>query len=125
MDLTLISTSNLSMASLAALPFFLFFSLLFISVNAISASNYTQALDHFGHDKSTFLQQYLINNTDWEGAENRTPILVFLGGESPISSYVSQIGLINEAAPHLQALVVYIEVCVLTSICFIFEGVYN
>ncbi|KAJ8421337.1 hypothetical protein Cgig2_013303 [Carnegiea gigantea] len=97
------------MASLAALPFFLFFSLLFISVNAISASNYTQALDHFGHDKSTFQQQYLISDTDWGGAGNRTPILVFLGGESPISSYVSQIGLINEAAPRLQALVVYIE----------------
>ncbi|CAO2819568.1 unnamed protein product [Amaranthus hypochondriacus] len=73
---------------------------------------YTQILDHwnFGYlHIIPFNQIYYIDFTYWTGAQAKGPILVYFGGEGPISSFINNIGIINLSAPELGALIVYIE----------------
>lgn len=74
---------------------------------------YPQTLDHFSYGPesfTTFRQRYAINSKYWGGANSSAPILAFLGAEGPIDYDVGYIGFLNENAPRLKALQVYIEV---------------
>ncbi|EXB81593.1 Lysosomal Pro-X carboxypeptidase [Morus notabilis] len=73
---------------------------------------YPQTLDHFSYGPesfTTFKQRYAINSKYWGGANSSAPILAFLGAEGPIDYDVGYIGFLNENAPRLKALQVYIE----------------
>ncbi|CAO2819573.1 unnamed protein product [Amaranthus hypochondriacus] len=73
---------------------------------------YNQTLDHWNLGylhRVSFNQSYYIDSSYWVGAQANGPILVFFGGEGPISDFVNRIGIINLSAPKLGALIVYIE----------------
>ncbi|GLJ47284.1 hypothetical protein SUGI_0998490 [Cryptomeria japonica] len=82
-----------------------------ISVSSYEAYNYTQILDHFGYTPEsyqTFPQRYFIDKSNWGGAQNNSPIFVWLGEESSITSDLDT-GILVDQAPNFKALVVYIE----------------
>ena len=60
----------------------------------------------------TFQQRYAIDSTHWGGAKANAPILAFLGEESSLDSDLAAIGFLRDNGPRLNALLVYIEVCV-------------
>ncbi|XP_057864864.2 uncharacterized protein LOC131072645 [Cryptomeria japonica] len=73
--------------------------------------NYTQVLDHFGYrpeSYQTFPQRYFIDKSSWGGAQNNSPIFVWLGAEIDIT-YTLDVGIMIDQAPNFKALVVYIE----------------
>ncbi|XAR60057.1 Lysosomal Pro-Xaa carboxypeptidase [Bertholletia excelsa] len=73
---------------------------------------YTQTLDHFNYapgSYATFEQRYLMNSKYWGGADERAPIFVYLGEESPIDDHPGFIGFLSENAPYFKALQVFIE----------------
>ncbi|CAO2819564.1 unnamed protein product [Amaranthus hypochondriacus] len=57
----------------------------------------------------SFEQIYYVDSTYWIGAQNKGPILVYLGKDETIHSTINKIGIINFSAPKLGALIVYIE----------------
>ncbi|KAJ6801054.1 lysosomal Pro-X carboxypeptidase-like isoform X2 [Iris pallida] len=73
---------------------------------------YTQTLDHFDYQPesyATFPQRYAVSNVSWGGARNDSPILVYLGGESPVDYLLKEPLFLSEIAAHCNALLVYIE----------------
>ncbi|GLJ47085.1 hypothetical protein SUGI_0994150 [Cryptomeria japonica] len=75
------------------------------------AYNYTQILDHFGYTPEsyqTFPQRYFMKKSNWGGAQNNSPIFVWLGAEGDITSDLG-VGILVDQAPNFKALVVYIE----------------
>lgn len=77
---------------------------------------FTQILDHFDftpRSYQTFQQRYLINDTHWGGAKKKAPIFVYTGNEGNIEWFTQNTGFMFEIAPHFNALLVFIEVCLL------------
>ncbi|GLJ47089.1 hypothetical protein SUGI_0994280 [Cryptomeria japonica] len=75
------------------------------------AYNYTQILDHFGYTPEsyqTFPQRYFMKKSNWGGAQNNSPIFIWLGAEGDITSDLG-VGILVDQAPNFKALVVYIE----------------
>ncbi|XP_062108438.1 uncharacterized protein LOC133819252 [Humulus lupulus] len=73
---------------------------------------YNQTLDHFNYrpeSYSIFQQRYVVNSKYWGGPNSNAPIFAYLGAEAPIDGDISDIGFINENAPHFKALIVFIE----------------
>ncbi|KAL8138595.1 hypothetical protein V2J09_004596 [Rumex salicifolius] len=73
---------------------------------------YNQTMDHFNYrpeSYQTFRQKYVIVDDHWGGAKNSSPIFIYLGAEEPIDSDLTNVGLLNEIAPHFNALIVFIE----------------
>ncbi|XP_059664328.1 uncharacterized protein LOC132310120 [Cornus florida] len=74
---------------------------------------YNQTLDHFNYKPesyATFQQKYVINSKYWGGAKENAPILVYFGSESPLTdNQIYNIGFLEDNAPHLKALLIYIE----------------
>ncbi|XP_057864865.2 uncharacterized protein LOC131072646 [Cryptomeria japonica] len=73
--------------------------------------NYTQVLDHFAftpESYQTFPQRYFIDKSNWGGAQNNSPIFVWLGEEQDITNDVESNFMIDQVA-NFKALVVYIE----------------
>ncbi|XP_057864868.1 uncharacterized protein LOC131072651 [Cryptomeria japonica] len=75
------------------------------------AYNYTQILDHFGYTPEsyqTFPQRYFMDKSNWGGAQNNSPIFVWLGEEQDITADLL-VGIMKEHASNFKALLVYIE----------------
>ncbi|GMN39488.1 hypothetical protein TIFTF001_008734 [Ficus carica] len=75
-------------------------------------SYFAQTLDHFNfYPKSyqTFQQRYLVNDTFWGGAANKSPIFVYTGNEGDIEWFTQNTGFLFEIAPHFKALLVFLE----------------
>ncbi|XAR64743.1 Lysosomal Pro-Xaa carboxypeptidase [Bertholletia excelsa] len=73
---------------------------------------FTQILDHFNYNPQsyqTFQQRYLMNDTYWGGARNRSPIFVYTGNEGDIEWFAQNTGFMFETAPRFQALLVFLE----------------
>ncbi|XP_031127439.1 lysosomal Pro-X carboxypeptidase-like [Ipomoea triloba] len=73
---------------------------------------FTQILDHFTFTPQsyhTFQQRYLINDTYWGGAKNRSPIFVYMGGEADVELFAHNTGFMFDYAPHFNALLLFIE----------------
>ncbi|GFQ01024.1 lysosomal pro-x carboxypeptidase [Phtheirospermum japonicum] len=71
---------------------------------------YNQTLDHFNYDEqsyATFKQRFIINHKHWGGPNASFPILAYLGAEGPLE--VEYVGFINDNAPNLSSLSVFIE----------------
>lgn len=74
---------------------------------------YDQTIDHFSYGPQsykTFKQRYVVNFTCWGGEKSNSPILAYLGAESPLDLDLMGIGFLKENAPTLKALQVFIEV---------------
>ncbi|CAL0318469.1 unnamed protein product [Lupinus luteus] len=72
---------------------------------------YMQRLDHFNYrldSYTTFPQRYIINFKHWGEAKSNAPIFAFFGAEEPMPED-PYVGLLEDNAPKLNALVVYIE----------------
>ncbi|GKU93961.1 hypothetical protein SLEP1_g7510 [Rubroshorea leprosula] len=71
---------------------------------------YNQTLDHFNYRPESytkFQQRYVMNFQYWGGPN--APILAYLGAESSIDSELAVVGFVNDTAPQLKALQVFIE----------------
>ncbi|GLU19277.1 hypothetical protein SLE2022_355380 [Rubroshorea leprosula] len=71
---------------------------------------YNQTLDHFNYRPESytkFQQRYVMNFQYWGGPN--APILAYLGAESSIDSELTVVGFVNDTAPQLKALQVFIE----------------
>ncbi|XP_057841020.1 uncharacterized protein LOC131050783 [Cryptomeria japonica] len=82
-----------------------------ISISPYEAYNYTQIVDHFGYTPEsyqTFPQRYFIDKSNWGGAQNNSPVFVWLGEEGNIAFDLG-VGILVDQAPNFKALVVYIE----------------
>ncbi|KAH9294393.1 hypothetical protein KI387_040403, partial [Taxus chinensis] len=79
--------------------------------NSFETYNYTQVLDHFSYSPQayqTFPQRYMMDRTNWGGAQNNSPIFVCLGAEEDIT-YELDMGIMTDQAPKFKALLVFIE----------------
>lgn len=80
---------------------------------------YQQTLDHFTFTPQiydhTFQQRYLLVKNYWGGSQGNFPIFVYAGDEGDISSDVYFIGFLTEVAIRFKALLIYIEVLILSS----------
>ncbi|GLJ47192.1 hypothetical protein SUGI_0996240 [Cryptomeria japonica] len=82
-----------------------------VSSPSMPSYNYTQILDHFAYTPQsyqTFPQRYFVNKSNWGGAQNNSPIFVWLGAVNDIT-YDLTVGILIDQAPRFKALVVYIE----------------
>lgn len=73
---------------------------------------YDQTLDHFNYGRAsyaTFKQRYVINFKHWGGSNSSSPILAYFGAEQSLDIDLLSVGFINDSAPDLKALSVYIE----------------
>ncbi|XP_010527988.1 PREDICTED: lysosomal Pro-X carboxypeptidase-like [Tarenaya hassleriana] len=73
---------------------------------------FDQNLDHFTYTPesyTTFRQRYAIDFSYWGGAKTNSPILAYLGAESPMDSDLSVVGFLRDNGLHFKALLVYIE----------------
>ncbi|XP_058088443.1 uncharacterized protein LOC131235321 [Magnolia sinica] len=73
---------------------------------------FTQTLDHFNYNPQsyqTFQQRYLINDVNWRGPAENSPIFIYAGSEGDIEWITQNNGFIFETASYFGALVVFIE----------------
>ncbi|GER55615.1 lysosomal Pro-X carboxypeptidase, partial [Striga asiatica] len=75
---------------------------------------YLQTLDHFNYGPTsgtTFRQKYVINDKNWGGAKNNSPILAYFGAEGALERQIRSLGsALNDTAHSLKALLVLIEI---------------
>jgi lysosomal Pro-X carboxypeptidase len=79
---------------------------------------FTQILDHFNFNPQsyqTFQQRYLINDTFWGGAHKNAPIFVYMGNEGDVEWFTQNTGFMFETAPHFKALLIFIEVTLIST----------
>ncbi|KAH9307774.1 hypothetical protein KI387_035685, partial [Taxus chinensis] len=81
------------------------------NMDSYKTYNYTQVLDHFSYTPQsyqTFPQRYVMDKSNWGGAQNNSPIFVYLGAESDIEGALG-VGIMTDQAPKFKALLVFIE----------------
>ncbi|XP_057864866.2 uncharacterized protein LOC131072648 [Cryptomeria japonica] len=81
-----------------------------VSEDSYDEYNYTQVLDHFAFTPGsyqTFPQRYFIDKSNWGGAQNNSPIFVWLGAEQDITNDAGPF--VIEQLAHFKALGVFIE----------------
>ena len=78
---------------------------------------YNQTLDHFNYrpeSYTTFQQRYVMNFKYWGGANSSAPIFAYLGAEGDLDYEMPVIGFLTDNAYQFKALLVYIEVSIIT-----------
>lgn len=93
-----------------------------VSLKDFQTKYYQQTLDHFNYglqSYATFKQKYVTNSKYWGGANSSSPILAYLGAESPLSDdHPLSIGSLTDNASRFKALLVYMEVLSIHSSTF-------